>query len=122
MLGVALALGDKLLEPGRTASFIGEAAVLLAAFCGAVCSVLYRPYLQRYPTLPVGAFAMLASVGFLAILALGEGAFSGWQGYSATGWGAVLFIGISSGIFYAVRSEAHTSELQSLLRNSYDVF
>ncbi len=102
LLGVALALGDKLLEPGRSEHFIGEAAVLLAAFCGAVCSVLYRPYLQRYPTLPVGAFAMLASVGFLAILAFWEGAFSGWAGYSAGGWAAVLFIGLSSGIFYAV--------------------
>ena len=102
MLGVALALGDKLLEPGSTEHFVGEAAVLLAAFCGAVCSVLYRPYLQRYPTLPVGAFAMLASVGVLAILAIREGAFSGWTGYSAAGWAAVLFIGISSGIFYAV--------------------
>lgn len=102
MLGVALALGDKLLEPGGSDHWVGEAAVLLAAFCGAVCSVLYRPYLQRYPTLPVGAFAMLASVGFLAILALWEGAFSGWSGYSAIGWAAVLFIGISSGIFYAV--------------------
>lgn len=102
MAGVALALGDKLLEPGRTDGFIGEAAVLLAALCGAVCSVLYRPYLQRYPTLPVGAFAMLASVGFLALLAAGEGAFSGWAGYSAGGWVAVLFIGVSSGIFYFV--------------------
>lgn len=102
MLGVALALGEKLLEPGPSDHWIGEAAVLLAAFCGAVCSVLYRPYLQRYPTLPVGAFAMLASVAFLAILAAGEGAFTGWQGYSAGGWAAVAFIGVSSGIFYAV--------------------
>lgn len=103
MLGVALALGDKAFDTtGDAQHWIGETAVLLAAFCGAVCSVLYRPYLQRYPTLPIGAFAMLASVGFLAILAAWEGAFSGWSGYSTAGWGAVLFIGVSSGIFYAV--------------------
>jgi len=47
-----------------------------------------------------GAFAMLASVGFLAILATWEGAWSGWAGYSATGWAAVIFIGVSSGIGY----------------------
>src|SRR3546814_12692558 len=97
MLGVALALGDKLLEPGRTDSFIGAAAVLLAACCGAVCSVLSRPFLQRYPTLPVGAFAMLASVGFLALLALWAGAFSGWPGFCASGGGAEIGRGAGRG-------------------------
>lgn len=105
ILGVALALGETLFDPapgpGRGSGLLGEAAVLLAALCGAVCSVLYRPYLQRYPTLPVGAFAMLASVGFL-LLSIPEGLFAGWRGYSAQGWAAVLFIGVSSGIFYAV--------------------
>lgn len=100
MLGVALALGEKLFDAGRADHFIGEAVVLLAAFCGALCSVLYRPYLQRYPTLSIGAFAMLASVGFLAILATWEGVWTQWAGYSATGWAAVLFIGVSSGIGY----------------------
>lgn len=106
MLGVALALGETLFDPasgpGPGSGLLGEAAVLLAALCGAVCSVLYRPYLQRYPTLPVGAFAMLASVGFLLLLSIPEGLFADWSGYSAQGWAAVLFIGVSSGIFYAV--------------------
>lgn len=102
MLGVALALGEKLFDPVAGTGLLGEAAVLLAALCGAVCSVLYRPYLQRYPTLPVGAFAMLASVGFLLLLSIPEGLFADWRGYSAQGWAAVLFIGVSSGIFYAV--------------------
>lgn len=101
ILGVGFALGDKVFEGGDADHWLGEAAVLLAALCGAVCSVLYRPYLQRYPTLPVGAFAMLASVGFLALLAAAEGAFGGWGGYSAGGWGAVVFIGLSSGVGYA---------------------
>lgn len=100
MAGVALALGEKVFDAASADHWIGEAAVLLAAFCGALCSVLYRPYLQKYPTLSIGAFAMLASVGFLAILAAGEGVFSGWSGYSPKGWLAVLFIGVSSGIGY----------------------
>lgn len=102
ILGVALALGERLLDPSGGTGFLGEVAVLLAALCGAVCSVLYRPYLQRYPTLPMGAFAMLASVVFLLLLSIPEGLFAGWQGYSAQGWAAVLFIGVSSGIFYAI--------------------
>ena len=68
--GVAAALGERAYQggaPGESAgeAWIGAAAVLASAFCGALCSIFYRPYLQRYPTLPVSAFAMLASVGFL---------------------------------------------------------
>ena len=37
-------------------------AVLASTLAGAVCSVLYRPYLRRYPVLSVSSFAMLASV------------------------------------------------------------
>lgn len=98
--GVAVALGEKLFDAAPAAHWLGEAAVLLAALCGAICSVLCRPYLQRYPTLPVGAFAMIASVGFLFLLALPEGLLTTWQGYSPLGWTVVVFIGISSGIGY----------------------
>jgi len=65
-----------------------------------LCSVLYRPYLRKYPTLPVSAFAMLASVGFLAVLAAGEGFFASLPRFTAGGWLAVVFIGISSGVGY----------------------
>ena len=58
MSGVALALGDKILGAG---SLAGELTILASAAIGAVCSVLYRPYLRRYPTLPVSAFAMAAA-------------------------------------------------------------
>jgi drug/metabolite transporter (DMT)-like permease len=61
---------------------------------------LYRPYLRKYPTLPVSAFAMLASVGFLAALAAAEGFFGSLPRFTAAGWLAVVFIGISSGIGY----------------------
>jgi drug/metabolite transporter (DMT)-like permease len=75
-------------------------AVFGSALSGAVCSVLYQPYLRKYPTLPVSAFAMLASIGFLAVLAAGEGFFGSLPGFTAGGWLAVLFIGVSSGVGY----------------------
>ena len=99
--GVAVALGEKaLLGTGATRHWLGEAAVLASALSGAVCSVLYRPYVRRYPTVPVSAFAMLASVGFLAVLAAGEGFFADWPSLTGGGWAAVLFIGLSSGVGY----------------------
>jgi len=99
--GVALALGDKALDRGSGGdAWIGELAVFFSAFCGALSSVLYRPYLRRYPALPVGALAMLASVGFLALLAAGEGFYAAWPRFTAGGWVAVIFIGVSSGVFF----------------------
>ena len=99
--GVGFALGEKAAQGGTlTTQWIGEAAVFASALSGAVCSVLYRPYLRKYPTLPVSAFAMLASVGFLALLAAGEGFFATVPRFTGTGWLAVVFIGINSGVGY----------------------
>jgi len=99
--GVAAALGEKAAgSPAASNEWIGEIAVLASALCGAACSVLYRPYLARYPALPVSAFAMLASVGFLAVLAVPEGFFTALPRFSAGGWLAVVFIGAGSGIGY----------------------
>lgn len=99
--GVGVALGDRALERGGAPdAWIGELAVFFSAFCGALSSVLYRPYLRRYPALPVGALAMLASVGVLALLAAGEGFYAAWPRFSAGGWLAVIFIGVSSGVFF----------------------
>jgi drug/metabolite transporter (DMT)-like permease len=101
IVGVAVALGDKILQPSASANgWIGEAAVLASAFCGAVCSVLYRPYLKKYPTLPLSVFAMLAAVLVLAVTAAGEGFFAAFPAITIGGWAAVIFIGISSGIGY----------------------
>lgn len=99
--GVGCALGEKaLLSGGGLREWVGELAVLASACCGAACSVLYRPYLRRYPTLPVSALAMLASVGFLALLAAAEGFFATLPRFSAGGWLAVGFIGANSGVGY----------------------
>ena len=98
IVGVGLALGDKTLQRGLAAdAWVGELAVLASALCGAFCSVLYRPYLEKYPTLPVGALAMLASVAFLIPLAAGEGFFAAPPGFTPIGWMAVAFIGLGSG-------------------------
>ena len=99
--GVGVALGETALVSGPTGrAWIGELAVFASALCGALCSVLYRPYLRKYPTLPVSAFAMLASVIFLAGLAAREGFFDALPRFTAGGWLAVLFIGVNSGIGY----------------------
>lgn len=101
ILGVGFALGDKVLAPGGAETWLGELAVLASALVGAVCSVLYRPYLQRYSALSVSAFAMLASVAALAALAAPEGFFAALPPrFTPLGWTAVLFIGIGSAAAY----------------------
>jgi drug/metabolite transporter (DMT)-like permease len=99
--GVGFAVGEKSIQrAGEASGWIGELAVFGSTLSGAVCSVLYRPYLRKYPTLPVSALAMLASVGFLAVLAAGEGFFNSLPQFTGFGWLAVLFIGVNSGIGY----------------------
>jgi len=110
--GVALALLPKL-QAGHAGGWWGELAVLASACVGALCSVLYRPYLQRYPTVPVSAFAMLASVLFLALIALGEDWPAQISGLDARAWGVIAFIGVSSGVgyfwwLYALKHESPT--------------
>lgn len=95
--GVAVALGERAVHGAAAEGGAGEAAVLASALTAAVCSVLYRPYLRRYPALPVGALAMLASVGFLSLLAAGEGFFGALPRLTPGGWLAVAFIGVGSG-------------------------
>ncbi len=110
--GVALTLAPKLGAP-RAGHWWGELAVAAAAATGALCSVLYRPYLRRYPTVPVSAFAMLASVLFLAVLATGEHWPARLASFSTSAWAAIAFIGVSSGIgyfwwLYALKHESPT--------------
>lgn len=101
IVGVSFALGEEaVLRDDASSGRVGELAVFASALSGAICSILYRPYLRKYPTLPVSAFAMLASVGFLAVLASGEGFFDSLPHFTKGGWLAVLFIGISSGAGY----------------------
>ncbi len=101
IVGVGFALGEKVLQKsGGTNEWMGELAVLASALCGALCSVFYRPYLSRYPTLQVSAFAMFASVGFLALAAAVEGHLTLPFRFTLWGWLAVFFIGCGSAIGY----------------------
>jgi drug/metabolite transporter (DMT)-like permease len=73
-----------------------------SAATGAICSLFYRPYLERNSALGVGALAMVASVPPLAALAWTEGFFGASLSLSTTGWLAVTFIGVSSALGYAL--------------------
>lgn len=75
------------------------AALLGATFLGAACSLLYRPYLKRYPTLYVSVYAMFVSVAFLAGVCLASGS-PLVPHLSAVQWANVLFIGLASGLGY----------------------
>jgi drug/metabolite transporter (DMT)-like permease len=105
LLGVALALSEKLIN-GTTADaasdWTGELAILGAAATGAICSVLYRPYLRRYPTLPVSAFAMAAAAAALFVPAALGDLFVAPAHLSASAWAAIVFIGLSSGGGYVL--------------------
>lgn len=101
VVGVGLALGEKALEAGSPANgWMGELAVLASAFSGALCSVLYRPYLKKYPTVSLSTFAMFASVIFLAVFAAREGFFNALPHFTLGGWMAIFFIGVSSAVGY----------------------
>jgi drug/metabolite transporter (DMT)-like permease len=101
IVGVGFVLGEQALLPSIAGNqWVATLAVLASAASGALCSVLYRPYLQKYPTLAVSVFAMLASVLALALVAAGEGFFHTFPHFTLAGWLAVGFIGISSGLGY----------------------
>ncbi|MDA1101368.1 MAG: DMT family transporter [Proteobacteria bacterium] len=99
--GVGLAVFDHIALPDADGNnLLGVTAVLASALTGAVCSVFYRPYLEKYPPLQVSVFAMLASVLFLVLPAAGEGFFSDLPTFTPAGWLAVLFIGLASSLGY----------------------
>jgi drug/metabolite transporter (DMT)-like permease len=101
IVGVAFVLGEQSMQLSSSGNQrLATLAVLASAACGALCSVLYRPYLRKYPTLAVSLFAMLASVLALALAAATEGFFYAPPHFSAAGWLAVGFIGLSSGVGY----------------------
>jgi drug/metabolite transporter (DMT)-like permease len=99
LAGVACALGDRI---AATGSLVGEIAILASAATGALCSVLYRPYLWRYPTLPVSAFAMAAAAAALLIPAALDDLTVAPTQLGVKAWGAIVFIGLSSGGGYVL--------------------
>jgi drug/metabolite transporter (DMT)-like permease len=99
LAGVAFALGDKI---AGTGSLLGEIAIVASAATGALCSVLYRPYLRRYPTLPVSIFAMAAAAAALLVPAALDDLAVSPAHLSGKAWAAIVFIGLSSGGGYVL--------------------
>ncbi|MFK7801140.1 MAG: DMT family transporter [Anaerolineae bacterium] len=100
IIGVGFILGEGIFEGGESQRWWGDLLALGSALSAAICSVLYRPYLHKYPTTQVAAIAMFSSVLFLVILATGEGFFNQAPQITMEGWFAILFIGVSSGVGY----------------------
>jgi drug/metabolite transporter (DMT)-like permease len=98
LAGVAVLLRVPSAQPGSL-DMGAISALISATLIGAVCSLLYRPLLKRYPALPTSALAMSAAVVFLVGLC--------WMTaqplmptLSMTQWANVGFIGLSSGVGY----------------------
>lgn len=102
VVGVGVALGVKPDALGDRGWAIGAACVLAAALCGAVCSVLYRPLLERHAMLPLGALAMAAAVAVLLPAAWIEGLPARAATLGASQWTVVVAVGLSSGVAYWV--------------------
>lgn len=100
IVGVGLALGVHPPAIGGGSFVLGAACVLVAALCGAVCSVLYRPLLRRHATLPLGTLAMASAVLALVPAAAAEGLLTQARALSFLQWAVVVAIGLSSGIGY----------------------
>ncbi|MFA9286440.1 DMT family transporter [Comamonas sp. SY3] len=77
----------------------GMAALLAATLVGAATSILYGPYMRRYPALPTSSLAMAAAVLFLTLYCSWQGQ-PLWPVFSGLQWGHMLFIGLSSGLGY----------------------
>ena len=99
--GVAVLLMGTARNTGSAGALNGSgmAALLAATLVGAVTSILYGPYMRRYPALPTSSLAMAAAVLFLALYCalLGHPLV---PVFSAMQWGHVVFIGLSSGLGY----------------------
>ncbi|HZZ02254.1 DMT family transporter [Paraburkholderia sp.] len=97
--GVGFLLHTSLAHVSAHADLSAIAALIGATVIGAVCSMLYRPYLRRYPALPTSALAMFTAVIFLGALCLAT-AQPLVPRLSAMQWANVVFIGLSSGVGY----------------------
>lgn len=99
VVGVVILLaGEALTGRMLSADWIGLGCAALATLTGALCSHLYRPYLQRCGVAKVSVIAMLASLLPLGVMALVEG-----QGLPMADWSRhtlalVGFVGLSSGV------------------------
>lgn len=99
LAGIAALLGADAFSGGlKTGDVTGMAAAALATLTGAICANLYRPWIERYGVVRVSAIAMAAALLPLGLLGAVEApASAAWP--PAT-WGAIVFVGVSSGVGY----------------------
>lgn len=96
--GVAIAFGDALISNKNAGDYLfGDALMLVAAFIAAIYTVFARPYLERYGPLVVTGLAMVLGALAIAMLKVSIGDLTDFPRFSASGWFAVLFLGIVGG-------------------------
>ncbi len=101
LAGIASLLGlDALAGRLSWSDLIGCTLAALATLTGALCSVFYRPYLERNGVMRTSALAMAASLPPLALLSLLEPATLPISDWTGTIVALVVFVGISSGTGY----------------------
>lgn len=100
LLGVGVCIGPGVYS-GSTAFVGGVLLVLLGAACGAVASVLSRPYLQGVAPLDFAVRAFVAATVALALASAAiEQPWTALGTLSLTGWLVIAGIGLSSAIGY----------------------
>ena len=103
VIGVAVLLGgDALVGNLETGDLIGLGCAFAATLVGALCSLLYRPYLKRSGVKFVGVVAMTASLLPLGLIGMAE-----TQGIPMADWSSrtvliVGFVGVSSGFGFVL--------------------
>src|SRR3546814_2800602 len=112
-----------MLSGGET--LIGEIIGLASALCWATATIINKR--ANLPFGPWGLSFWQMLIGSIAVLGLAYGTVEQWPtAVTREQWGWFFWLAIpaSTGSFglWFVRSEEHTSELQSLIRISYAVF
>lgn len=101
LFGLGTLLGaDALAGKLAGSDLIGLAMAAAATLTGAICSTLYRPYLQRYGVVKVSALALAASLLPLGIAGVLEPATGPLLALGTRTWLLIVFVGLSSGIGY----------------------
>lgn len=101
LVGLAILLGaDALAGSLASSDLIGLGMAAAATLTGAICSTLYRPYLERYGVVKVSALALAASLLPLGAAGLIEPATRPLLVLGTHTWLLIVFVGLSSGVGY----------------------
>ncbi len=97
ILGLAIALSDKLLVPSTSVSFLGELIMVSAAIIGAIYSVLSKQWMQGIPAMAYTPLAMLAGWLSLSPWAVSPELVQTLTNMSGLQLGILAFLGCFSG-------------------------